>query len=186
MGWLGSSLKCSRQMYWIVSAALCVLPILVKVIHVDPLAMSGLWIVLYRFRLRDCGRTQWLVLGFILVQMLPFLIAGVIGGDSFVYAISHHGVDESGHRSLAFGGAIVGAFLIQFGFTVWLGVQEGKDETRVKGAPTSGEPSIWEARTWEDDEPGPAPAAPPSNGDRGEPRLTATYARPAFGRRSGS
>jgi hypothetical protein len=155
------------------------------------LIVSGLWIALYRTRLRDCGKTQWWALGVILAEMLPFLIAGVFGGQSFVYAITHQGVDESGGRSGIYTAAIVGAFLIQFSFTVWLGSLKGKEASPLLSATTNEKPSIWEARSWEDDEPRPQPSVPAPAPTRpmdyrGAPQVAPRQARPAFGRRAGA
>jgi uncharacterized membrane protein YhaH (DUF805 family) len=175
----------------VLAAALCVGPLLAKAAHLDPLMVSGFWIFLYRARLRDCGRTQWWALGVILLEMAPLLVAGLFGGQSFVYAITHQGVDEAGGRSGIYSVAIVGAFLIQFGFTVWLGSLKGKEKSPLQSATTNGKPSIWEARSWEDDEPRLAPDAPAPAPTRpidygAAPQLASRQVRPAFGRRSGA
>jgi uncharacterized membrane protein YhaH (DUF805 family) len=194
MKWLGSSLTCSRQVYWISVSVLCVCSALAKAVHLDPLMVTGLWIMLYRMRLRDCGRTQWWALGVIMLEIVPFLVAGVFGGQPFAYAITHQGVDESGRQSWLFGAAVAGAVLIQFAFTAWLGSLKGREESREHSATADGQPSIWEARSWEDDE-APSPSAPPmvsapppppiSYGDRPQP-ANLSSSRPVFGRRAGA
>jgi hypothetical protein len=163
--------------------------VLANAVHLDPLLASGLWILLYRTRLRDCGRTQWWAVGVMMLEMAPFLIAGVFGGQSFVYAIAHQGVDEAGRRSWLYGAAIAGAVLIQFVFTVWLGSLKGQEKGRGQGVTTNAQPSIWEARNWEDEESHPAPpplvlAAPPSIDYADRPQLANRSSRPAFGRRA--
>jgi hypothetical protein len=187
MGWLGSSLTCSRPLYWILAAVLCVCPVLAKAVHLDPLTVSGLWVLLYRMRLRDCGRSQWLALGVILLEIAPFLVAGLFGGQAFVFAMTHQGVDEAGRRPWIFGAATVAAVLIQFAFTVWLGSLKGRDEASANSVATNAEPSIWEARSWEDDAPNAPPrvsAPPPMISYADLPQPAHRSGRPAFGGRA--
>ena len=195
MGWLGFSGRCNKQQYWAMVVVLLAAPALANMAHLPVAGTEALWLVLYGRRLHDFGKTRWWAVGVILLSLLPAILFGALDGESFRNVILHQGVDESGHRSLAYIGAIGGAFLIQHGFTVWLGLQKSDEGQNRFGPPQkswgstgqrpkSAEPSIWEARLWEDEEPR-APTmtpAPPR-----APPAAAQYAthdtRPVFGRR---
>jgi uncharacterized membrane protein YhaH (DUF805 family) len=184
------------------AAVLFVAPLLTNIVHLPVEGSEVFWLLLYGRRLHDFGKTLWWAVGAILLSLVPVILLGAIQGESFRGLILNQGVDDSGHRSLAYLGAIGGAFLIQHSFTVWLGLQKGdegqnrfgppkKNWGSTRQGPTSGEPSIWEARLWEDDEPWPtktptptkAPAPPRAR--TGAPQYTTNNPRPVFGRRPG-
>ena len=189
MGWLGLSGRCNRQQYWVMAAVLFVSPILANIVHLPVDGTDAFWLILYSRRLHDFGKTLWWAVGAILLSLVPVILLGAIAGDSFRDLILNQGVDDSGHRSLAYLAAIGSALLIQHAFTVWLGLQKGdegqnrfgtpkKNWGSTRHPPTSGEPTIWEARLWEDEEPWPPPKAPP-----GPTHYVTNNTRPVFGRR---
>jgi hypothetical protein len=141
-------------------------------------------------RLRDCGRTQWWALGVMLLEITPFVVAGLFAGQSFAYVMTHQGVDESGHRSWPFGAAVAVAIVIQFVFTVWLGSLKGQEENRAKTVTATSEPSIWEARSWEDEDKDEEPrsqvvvSAPRVTVHADHAQRAVRHGRPAFGRRT--
>ncbi|HLZ83219.1 MAG TPA: DUF805 domain-containing protein [Caulobacteraceae bacterium] len=197
MGWLGFSGRCNKQQYWVMVALLFVAPVLANMVHLPVTGAEAFWLVLYARRLHDFGKTLWWAVGVVLLSLVPLVLLAAVEGASFRDLILQQGVDDSGHRSLAYLAAIGCAFLIQHVFTVWLGLQKGdegqnrfgmpkKSWGSTRPAPTSGEPSIWEARLWEDEEPG-APTMTPAP-PRGASPVAARYAtsnpRPVFGRRA--
>ena len=194
MGWLGFSGRCNKQQYWVMVLLLFAVPVLASTVHLPVEGAEVLWLILYARRLHDFGKTLWWAVGAILLSLVPVILLGAIAGESFRGLILNQGVDDSGHRSLAYLAAIGGAFLIQHSFTVWLGLQKGDEGQNRFGAPkknwgsttqapTSGEPSIWDARLWEDEEPWPtATPAPPSAAPVASHYVT-NNTRPAFGRR---
>ncbi len=200
MGWLGFSGRCSRQQYWVMAVILFVSPMLAKIAHLPEEGSEVFWLILYGRRLHDFGKTLWWAVGVVLLSLVPVMLLGAIEGASFRDLILNQGVDDLGHRSLAYFAAIGSALLIQHGFTVWLGLQKGDEgENRfgspkkswgsARKGPTSGEPTIWEARLWEDDEPWPitTPAPPmvatPPRTSTGATRYATSNTRPVFGRR---
>jgi uncharacterized membrane protein YhaH (DUF805 family) len=157
MGCLGFSGRCNRQQCWVVAAVLFVSPVLANIVHLPVEGTEVFWLVLYGRRLHDFGKTLWWAVGVVLLSLVPVILLGAIEGKAFRDLMLNQGVDDSGHRSLAYLAAIGSAFLIQHGFTVWLGLQKGdegqnrfgtpkKSLGSTRPAPASGEPSIWEAR----------------------------------------
>jgi uncharacterized membrane protein YhaH (DUF805 family) len=194
MGWLGFSGRCNKQLYWVMAAVLFVSPVLASIVHMPVEGSEAFWLILYARRLHDFGKTLWWAVGVILLSLVPVIVLGAIEGESFRGLILNQGVDDSGHRSVAYLAAIGGTFLIQHSFTVWLGLQNGdegqnrfgtpkKSWRSTRQEPTSGEPSIWEARLWEDEEPWPTRAPAPPSAPTGAPQYTTNNTRPAFGRR---
>jgi uncharacterized membrane protein YhaH (DUF805 family) len=194
MGWLGFSGRCNRQQYWVMAMILFVSPMLASIVHLPVEGSEVFWLILYGRRLHDFGRTLWWAVGAIILSLVPVILLGTIEGESFRDLILNQGVDDSGHRSLAFLGAIGGAFLIQHSFTVWLGLQKGdegqnrfgtpkKSWGSTRQAPTSGEPTIWEARLWEDEEPWPTKTPSPPRVPTGAAQYVTNNTRPVFGRR---
>ena len=210
MRWLGFSGRCNQQQYWIMVAVLFAAPMLASIVRLPVEGAEAFWLILYGRRLHDFGKTLWWAVGVILLSLVPvMLLAAIVGGESFRDLILKQGVDDSGHRSLAYLAAIGGAFLIQHAFTVWLGLRKGDEGPNRFGAPktnwgsarqepTSAEPTIWEARLWEDDDPR-APAITPALKIVPPPVMTPASpkapmggsphapgaVRPAFGRRLG-
>src|SRR5579859_7629813 len=124
MGWLGFSGRCNRQQYWVVSAVLFAAPMLANIVHLPAEGSEAFWLILYGRRLHDFGKTLWWAVGVIMLSLVPVILLGAIEGESFRGLILNQGVDDSGHRSLAYLGAIGSALLIQHSFTVWLGMQK--------------------------------------------------------------
>ena len=181
---------------------LFVSPMLASIVHLPVEGSEVFWLILYGRRLHDFGKTLWWAVGAIILSLVPVILLGAIEGASFRDLILNQGVDDSGHRSLAYFGAIGSAFLIQHSFTVWLGLRKGdegqnrfgtakKSWGSTRQGPTSGEPTIWEARLWEDDEPWPtktpAPTMVPAlpRAPTGAPPYATNNNRPVFGRRPG-
>jgi uncharacterized membrane protein YhaH (DUF805 family) len=194
MGWLGFSGRCNKQQYCVMAVVLFVSPILAKAVHLPAEGTEVFWLILYGRRLHDFGKTLWWAVGVILLSLIPVILLGGIEGDSFRDLMLNQGIDDSGHRSLAYLAAIGSAFLIQHGFTVWLGLQKGDEGQNRFGtpkrswgstrqAPTSGEPTIWEARLWEDEEPWPTSTPAPPRAPTGATQYATNNTRPVFGRR---
>jgi uncharacterized membrane protein YhaH (DUF805 family) len=196
MGWLGFSGRCNKQWYWVMAAVLLVSPAVANIVHLPVEGSETFWLILYGRRLHDFGKTLWWAVGVILLSLVPVILLRAIGGESFRDLIPNQGVDDAGHRSLAYLAAIGSAFLIQHAFTVWLGMQKGDEGQNRFGrpqkswgspsqGPTSGEPTIWEARLWEDEEPWPTRTQAPPTTPAGATPYETNNTRRVFGRRPG-
>jgi uncharacterized membrane protein YhaH (DUF805 family) len=115
------SYRIGRPMYW----ACIVLVVLLSLglgLVTKSNATSGLavvWIMLYGWRLHDIGRSAWWGLGAVVAMLAIILVA-------LTAAFKLYGADDPRFETTASIGMIV-AFLLQLGFTIWLGCARGDE-----------------------------------------------------------
>jgi uncharacterized membrane protein YhaH (DUF805 family) len=123
--------RSDRWEYWTSVGLLTAAGLLLPMLHVRAAvaALAVMWIVTWARRLHDIDMSAWVTLA--PVGTLIALVVGglVFGGHEFTNAL----VDSQHHGAMpmtAFGmytmtGVVLASLLVQYGFSIWLGVKAG-------------------------------------------------------------
>lgn len=132
--------RSGRKEYW-VSVILTVVLLLALTLLVPSRSSGGsaavvVWLLVFARRLHDIGRSGWWGVLAMLASAAPLILALVLGGPGMLGALA--GQDEpSGAGELWLLVGLIGPLLIQFGFTLWLGLQKGDAGDNRFGPPPS-------------------------------------------------
>jgi uncharacterized membrane protein YhaH (DUF805 family) len=100
-----------------------------------------LWLLIWSRRLHDINRPSWWALLPVAAIFAVALAAVAFGGralmDAVEYSQSGKG-DVSERGAYAFFGLVIGALIVQGGFTIWLGSKRGDTDSNRFGPPPAG------------------------------------------------
>jgi uncharacterized membrane protein YhaH (DUF805 family) len=137
--WYGG--RSNRKQYWIMMLVLIALGVAIQFIpgvKAGSIGVGVVWLMVWGRRLHDIGRSAWW-------GAIPFILAGVCGffGEVQVgLATSSPSAEGAVSQQELVGLALLlVGLLVQFGFTIWLGVVKGDPNENRFGAPAGGKPS---------------------------------------------
>lgn len=121
--------RMSRKEYWLFSGLLFAAGLLLAWFDPDSSGVSfgSVWLMIYAWRLHDFGRSGWwavLVMACGVALALAGFLAAPDGAMYLFGADPDMPAPPASHLWTA-GAFILGAVVLQFGFTVWLGLQPG-------------------------------------------------------------
>lgn len=124
--------RSDRWEYWTSVALLTVAGITFNMLHMRAAiaALFVMWMVTWARRLHDIGIAGWIALIPGAAIVVPVLLGWMVGGAAFLRMISF---GTSGRVALL--GYVVLSFIIQYGFTIWLGIKAGDAEENRFGMP---------------------------------------------------
>lgn len=124
--------------YWSWVAGIMISNLLLSLIFHGTGAVGGtlaLWIITYRRRLHDIGRSGWWTAGMLLVATTPLLAGALTMGPSFATFFRQKSHDFSTPQGHVFVFANLAAITIQLAFTIWLGLKKGDPGENRYGPP---------------------------------------------------
>ena len=134
--------RSNRQEYWISVVLLFVVAFVLTALHMESAsaAVTIMWVITWIRRLHDIGRPGWWALVPIVLIIAVVLGGFALGGQPLVSALT---AIEAMNASYAIPDKIayllfgigLAAIIIQFGFTIWLGVKKGDEGSNRFGAP---------------------------------------------------
>jgi uncharacterized membrane protein YhaH (DUF805 family) len=133
--------RSNRQEYWISVGLLIVIALALNYFNMQAAsaAITIMWIVTWIRRLHDVNLTGWWAA---LPIVLLFLLVGAViafGGNDVIAALRAIQTDDeaalTGPAANLFLIVAVAGIVIQFGFTIWLGVKAGTAGKNKFGAP---------------------------------------------------
>ena len=132
--------RSDRWEYWTSVALLTVAGVVLPMLHVRAAvaALFVMWIVTWARRLHDIGISGWMSLIPGAAIIAPVLLGLLLGGAEFRHVLAAWTSNNGAHvsqRDAALLGFILVSALIQYGFTIWLGVKAGDAETNRFGPP---------------------------------------------------
>jgi uncharacterized membrane protein YhaH (DUF805 family) len=134
--------RSNRQEYWISVALLFVVALLLEVLHMQAAsaAITIMWVITWLRRLHDIGKPGWWALIPIVLIMVIVFPGAALGGEPLMKAItaiqsqaSNYAIPDNIVYLLA--GIGIAAVIVQFGFTIWLGVKKGDEGSNRFGPP---------------------------------------------------
>jgi uncharacterized membrane protein YhaH (DUF805 family) len=134
--------RSNRQEYWISVALLFVVALLLEVLHMQAAsaAITIMWVITWLRRLHDIGKPGWWALIPIVLIMVIVFAGAALGGEPLMKAIaaiqsraSNYAIADNIVYLLA--GIGIAAVVVQFGFTIWLGVKKGDEGSNRFGTP---------------------------------------------------
>ena len=133
--------RSNRQEYWISVGLLIVVAMVLSYFQMQAAsaAITIMWIVTWVRRLHDVGKSGWWAAAPILLLVALIFGALLFGGGGFekVVLAIEAGDEKSipdNATTLFIGVALIG-LIVQFGFTIWLGIQTGNVEKNKYGPP---------------------------------------------------
>jgi uncharacterized membrane protein YhaH (DUF805 family) len=132
--------RSGRKEYWISVAILVLLGLALAYFDVPGAsgATTFLWLVVWGRRLHDLGKSAWFVTVPIGLIVAVTVVALALGGEGLRKAIeySQNGQGNVGESQAAQFFALLGLLLvIQFAFTIWLGLRPGDPGGNRFGSP---------------------------------------------------
>jgi len=133
--------RSNRQEYWASVALLIVAALALEALHMQAAsaAITIMWVITWIRRLHDIGKPGWFSL-IPLGIVLALAIAGlVIGGDAFVKTMADAeatgAMPAMDRNAYIFMGVVFVGLIVQFGFTIWLGIRKGDAGNNRFGPP---------------------------------------------------
>jgi len=133
--------RSNRQEYWASVALLIVAALVLEALHMQAAsaAITIMWVITWIRRLHDIGKPGWLSL-IPLGIVLALAIGGlVIGGNAFVKTMTEAettgAMPPMDRDAYIFMGVVFAGLIVQFGFTIWLGVRKGDAGNNRFGPP---------------------------------------------------
>ncbi len=135
--------RSSRQEYWISVALLIVGALVLNYFNMQAasVAITIMWILTWIRRLHDIGKPSWFAI-LPLVAIIALVAGGLaLGGQAFVQSIekmqASGGAPAVDKDAYIFFAILLGGFIVQFGFTIWLGAKKGDEGGNKFGPPPS-------------------------------------------------
>ena len=133
--------RSNRQEYWISVGLLIVAAVVLAAFQMQAAsaAITIMWIITWVRRLHDIGRPSWVAAIAIAAIFVLVAVGVMLGGKEAIAFIQQ--TQMSGATVVATRGAEIFAvtillgLLVQFGFTIWLGVKKGDDGSNKFGPP---------------------------------------------------
>jgi uncharacterized membrane protein YhaH (DUF805 family) len=132
--------RSDRWEYWTSVALLTAAGLILPMLHVyaAPAALLVMWIVTWARRLHDINHSAWVVL--VPGGMLVALVAGgfLLGGHEFaneLIASQRRGATSLTPGLYLFAGIVLASLLVQYGFSIWLGIKAGDPGENRFGPP---------------------------------------------------
>lgn len=134
--------RSDRQEYWISVALLVVAGVVLELLNMQAatIAVTVMWIITWMRRLHDIGRPGWMSLLPVIIGFAIISAGLALAGPSLVNAIAdmekgNPPPNLSDRTAYIFIAVVIAALIVQFGFTIWLGVKKGDAGNNRFGAP---------------------------------------------------
>lgn len=134
--------RSNRQEYWISVVLLIVVAVVLSYMRMQAAsaAITVMWVLTWMRRLHDIGKPGWFALFPVVIGVILVFAGFALGGPAFMKAIGEMQTSSNppalpdNMLYLALG-VVLAAAVVQFGFTIWLGVKKGDAGDNRFGSP---------------------------------------------------